>query len=95
MPSSGLPNRDSSIDAVMLRDGRALLVYNRSTRDRSPLNIAVSSDGVPWEDVLVLEDGPGEYSYPTVIQDADGRVQVVYTWQRRRNKHVEIDPGEL
>ena len=24
-----------------------------------------------WKDVVVLEDAPGEYSYPTVIQGSD------------------------
>jgi len=95
MAATDLPNPDSGIDAVMLRDGRALLVYNRSTRDRSPLNVAVSHDGRNWEDVLVLEDEPGEFSYPAVILDRDGRVQVAYTWNRRRIKYGVIDPAEL
>ena len=95
MSATALPNPDSGIDAVMLRDGRALLVYNCSTRDRSPLNIAVSRDGRDWKDVLVLEDAPGEFSYPAVILDREGRVQVAYTWNRRKIKHGVIDPAEL
>ena len=95
MAATDLPNPDSGIDAVMLRDGRALLVYNRSNRRRSPLNIAVSRDGQDWEDVLVLEDEAGEFSYPAVILDRDGRVQVAYTWNRRRIKHGVIDPAEI
>jgi alpha-L-rhamnosidase len=44
---------------------------------------------------LVLEDEPGEYSYPTVIQASDGVVHVIYTWHRTRMKHVAIDPSKL
>ena len=90
-----LPNPDSGIDAVMLAAGRALLVYNHSPRGRTPLNLAFSHDGVAWQPCGVLEDGPGEYSYPAVIQAADGRIHVTYTWQRRRIRHVELDPADL
>jgi predicted neuraminidase len=87
-----LPNPNSGIDAVTLRDGRQLLVYNRTTTGRSPLNVALSPDGKTWSDALVLEREPGEYSYPAVIQTADGLVHVTYTWQRTRIKHVVLDP---
>ena len=87
-----LPNPNSGIDAVTLRDGRQLLVYNHTTDGRSPLNVAVSRDGRSWEAALVLEDAPGEYSYPAVIQSADGLVHVTYTWQRRRIRHSLAQP---
>ena len=62
-----LPNPDSGIDAVKLRDGRFLLVYNHSDAhglDRRVLNVAVSSDGRRWDAALVLENQPGEYLLP-------------------------------
>jgi predicted neuraminidase len=90
-----LPNPDSGIDAEMLADGRALLVYNHSRHGRTPLNLALSRDGRRWQPSHVLEDAPGEYSYPAVIQGADRRIHVTYTWQRRRIRHVEIEPAEL
>ncbi len=95
MKSTALPNPSAGIDAVMLEDGRALLVYNHTEKARSPLNIAVSSDGETWKAALTLEDQPGEYSYPAVIQTADGLVHVTYTWKRERIKHVVIDPRKL
>lgn len=88
-----LPNPNSGIDGVTLRDGRRLLVFNRSDSERTPLNVAVSSDGKSWHDLLVLESTPGEYSYPAVIQTRDGLVHITYTWKRRRIKHVVVDPG--
>lgn len=88
-----LPNPNSGIDGITLRDGRRLLVFNRSDSERTPLNVAVSSDGKSWRDLLVLESTPGEYSYPAVIQTRDGLVHITYTWKRRRIKHVVLDPG--
>ena len=90
-----LPNPSSGLDAVTLRDGRHLLVYNHTTAGRTPLNVSTSRDGRSWEAAAVLESGPGEFSYPAVIQTSDGLVHVSYTWQRRRIKHVVLDPKRL
>jgi predicted neuraminidase len=95
MKTAPLPNPDSGIDAVMLKDGRALVVYNHTETGRSPLNVALSADGNTWGAALVLESQPGEYSYPSVIQSADGLVHITYTWKRVRIKHVVLDPREL
>jgi len=95
MTATSLPNPNSAIDAVMLKDGRALLVYNHTPKDRSPLNVVVSRDGQHWQAVAILENEPGEYSYPAVIQSRDGRVHITYTWKRQRIKHVVLDPARL
>lgn len=92
---TSLPNPNAGIDAVTLRDGRQLLVYNHARRGRSPLNVAVSEDGLGWETVLVLERGSGEFSYPSVIQASDGRVHITYTYLRRSIKHVVLDSSRL
>ncbi len=94
----GLPNPNAGTDAVALADGRYLLVYNHNPnyKGRSPLNVAVSNDGKEWQAALVLENETGkEFSYPAVIQSADGLVHITYTWQRRRIKHVVVNPSEL
>lgn len=90
-----LPNPNSAVDAVMLKDGRGLLVYNHTTDARSPINVAVSKDGETWQAALVLENEPGEYSYPAVIQSSDGLVHITYTWKRQRITHVVVDPARL
>ncbi len=92
---TSLPNPNAGIDAVTLRDGRHLIVYNHTAQGRSPLNVSISRDGAVWDAALVLESEPGEYSYPAVIQSADGEVHITYTWKRQRIKHVVIDPAQL
>lgn len=95
LAETSLPNPNSGLDAVALKDGRHLLVYNHTPRGRSPLNVAVSADGKKWQSAAVLETESGEYSYPAVIQTADGKVHITYTWKRQRVKHVVIDPAKL
>ena len=106
MSDTQLPNNNSGIDAVTLRDGRHLLIYNHSTRDeenlghkgRGVINLALSHDGVNGEAALVLDyigQPEKQYSYPSIIQTADGLVHIVYTWHRERIKHVVVDPDKL
>jgi predicted neuraminidase len=96
MRETHLPNPNSAIDAVMLKDKRALLVYNHAKEGRGTMNVAVSDDGKKWSAALVLENTPGaEFSYPAVIQSSDRMVHVTYTWKRERIKHVVIDPDKL
>ena len=95
LEKSTLPNNNSGIDGVTLRDGRQLLVYNHTTRGRTPLNVSISTDGQRWQAAWRLETEPGEYSYPAVIQTTDGRVHVTYTWRRRRVKHVVLDLDQV
>ena len=90
-----LPNPSAGTDALTLKDGRHLLVYNHTPKGRTPLNVAISRDGRGWTTVHVLENEPGEYSYPAVIQTADGLVHITYTWRRERIKHVVLDPAKL
>lgn len=103
LDTTSLPNNNSGIDGVTLRDGRQLLVYNhvlppgtQTKGARTPLNVAISKDGKKWYAAAILEDSPvSQYSYPSVIQTSDGTVHVVYTWRRQRIKHVVIDPDKL
>lgn len=98
MSLTSLPNPNSGIDAVTLRDGRFLLVYNHSTKRRSPLNVAISKDGKVWQAALVLEDddkAPNGFAYPAVIQTTDGLVHITYTWKRLRIKHIVMDPASV
>jgi len=96
MTLTDLPNPSAGTDAVTLKDGRHLLIYNPVTWGRSPLALAASPDGKVWSAALVLENEPGkEFSYPAIIQTRDGLVHVTYTWKRERIKHAVLDPAKL
>lgn len=104
LTATDLPNPNSGTDAVTLADGRQLLVYNHSGHrageakgNRYPLNVALSDDGISWNRVLTLETAPSwaGYAYPAVIQTADGKVHLTYTWDRKLIKHVVLDPTKL
>jgi predicted neuraminidase len=95
MRATTLPNPNSGIDAVTLKDRRHLLVYNPVSQGRTPLAVGVSEDGESWSTAVILEKDPGEYSYPAVIQSSDGLVHITYTWKRQRIRHVVLDPKKI
>ena len=97
---TSLINPNAGTDAVTLQSGLQLIVYNPASpgkdwwNGRGKLHVAVSSDGTSWRDVLVLENGTNEeFSYPAVIQSADGRVHITYTYKRRNIKYVVLNQG--
>lgn len=101
LSATNLPNPNSGTDAVTLKNGLQLLVYNPTTRGkewnngRAKLSVAVSKDGKQWTDVAVLENGTKEeYSYPAVIQAKDGKVHITYTYDRKNVKHVVLEPAK-
>lgn len=91
-----LKNPGSGISMAKLKSGRIVLIFNDSATARTPLAVATSTDdGRTWSRPLALESNPGEFSYPCVIQSADGKIHVTYTYQRTTIKHVEFNEAWL
>ena len=102
---SDIPNPGSSLEVVALRDGSWLMVLNDTENGRARLSAWVSTDeGRTWPRRRAIEDTPGgSFSYPSVIQTADGLVHVSYSYVepapaaggRRREaiRHVMLDPA--
>ncbi|GEM_PF-397738 len=96
MRLGSLPIPSSGTDAVTLADGRHVIVYNHSTSAaRTPLTLAISTDGTSWRPVVALETMGGSFAYPAVIQASDGLIHVTYTWNRETIARVVIDPAAL
>jgi predicted neuraminidase len=86
-----VPNPNSGIDVGVLRDGRVVLIYNPTNEGRSPLALAVSSDGIHFHRFFTLENTPGqEFSYPALIQLHNGDLLATYTWHRTRIREALI-----
>jgi predicted neuraminidase len=99
--STDIPNPDSSLEVITLRDGRWVMAFYESEKldDRSRLVLSMSDDeGATWKWKRDLEAKPGgRFHYPSVIQSQDGRVHVTYTFQpqdqrARSIKHVTLEP---
>ncbi|NPV08824.1 MAG: exo-alpha-sialidase [Anaerolineae bacterium] len=83
-----LPNPNSGIDALRLHDGRLVLAYNESRSRRTPLALAVSRDeGRTWQREAIVASGPGEFSYPVLLEGPDERLHLLYTHRRRAIRH--------
>ena len=85
-----LPNPDSAVDGILLSDHSILLAFNDSAHNRETLQLAVSNDGgAEWVRSATLDSAQGQkYSYPYMIRSRDGLIHLVYTWNRKRIKHV-------
>ena len=93
-----VPQNQSGTDAVTLKDGRHVLIYNnvytvpgKKKDARTPCSLAISDDGITWRHFLTLEDSPiGQYSYPSIIQGKDGTLHCIYTWRRQRISYKQV-----
>ncbi len=93
---TSLVHRDSAVAGIRLGDGSLLAIYNNSAWDRRDLSMARSTDdGVHWSKPHAIEHDTTpdnvvrrEYSYPFLLQTRDGRYHLVYTWQRKKIRHV-------
>ena len=94
--SSSLRNPDARIDQVRLQNSHLALAFNDTYHSRSQLNVALSvNEGKTWAFNRFLENQPGEYSYPAIIQTRDGMIHCVYTYRRTNIKHVTFNEAWL
>ena len=91
-------NSNSGIDALSLSKHSFLLVNNPLLQGkdwfygRNILDVEYSIDGVKWEKLLDLENQKeGEFSYPAIIQTANGKIHIVYTYNRKYIKYVSFE----
>jgi predicted neuraminidase len=90
-----VPNNNSGLDVVVLKDGRIVLLCNDVPSGRTPLTLLVSNDGEHFKPFATLEDGLGEFSYPALIQRNDGDLEMTYSWKRETIKHVHVKLSDV
>lgn len=88
---SGIPHPAARFFIRRLQSGRLLLVKHGPLDrriGRSHLTAFLSEDdGAAWHGGLVLDERAG-VSYPDGAQSPDGRVAVIYDWNRVDEKHI-------
>lgn len=94
--SSELVNPGSGLDAVRLKNGHWILVYNDLEQGRNSLAVSLSTDeGKSWKSTRHLEkQATGSYHYPAVIEGRDGLIHFVYSYfvaDGKSMKHVAIN----
>jgi predicted neuraminidase len=94
-----IPNPGSSLEAMALKDGRWVMVFNDTEEGRHSLALAMSDDegqSWKWKRHLELADkGKGGFAYPSMIQTRDGRIHITFTHnidEHKSIKHVALDP---
>ena len=92
-----LPNPDAGISGLPLGNGRILLAYNDSPKDRSDLSLALSGDeGRTWTRLVSLQhEDAASFSYPYLFRTADGLIQLAYTWKGRELRFITFNEAWL
>jgi len=102
-----IPNPNSAITAVSLSNGTRLLVLNNLEDGRYRL-VLLMSDANPsgalsqWQEVQVLENDEAlpnerrrEFSYPYLITGDGSDAHLVYTWDRKKIRHIYFSSAWL
>ncbi|MFC2123387.1 exo-alpha-sialidase [Bacteroidota bacterium] len=88
-----LPNPGASIEAIALKEGNWLIVYNDVESGRHSLAVSLSDDeGETWKWKWHLEKedpGEGSFSYPSVIQSLDGLIHITYSFHLKDKKTIK------
>jgi len=89
-------NPGSGLDAVKLKNGNWVIVYNDTVKGRNSLAVSISDDeGKSWKWTRHLEkQNEGQFHYPAVIQGRDGMIHVVYSYfvkGGKSMKHTALD----
>jgi len=92
-----IPNPGVSIEAIRLKSGNWLMIYNDLESGRYSLAAALSDDeGATWKWKKNLERSDNhrnQYHYPSVIQTKDGKIHLTYSYfvpEGQTIKHVQF-----
>ena len=95
-------NPGSSLEAIVLKDGRWVMVYNDTEDGRHSLAAALSDDeGRTWKwkrHIGRSDNRKKSFAYPSLIQAADGAMHLTYSYKERGQatiRHCIFSPGWL
>jgi predicted neuraminidase len=92
--ATALPHPGSGIEALSLRNGHLLMIYNdKEQGPRDSLAVSISEDrGETWKWTRRLEDTPdSRFDYPSIVEARDGTLHATYSDNLKTVKHVHFN----
>ena len=84
---TNIPNPGSSLEAITLKDGRWVMVFNDTQDGRHRLAVALSNDeGKTWKWKRYIgrsDNRQKSFGYPSLIQAADGMLHLTYSYKEQ------------
>ncbi len=94
-----LPNSNTGLSVLRIRDGSILLAFNDHPVDRTHMTLARSADnGATWQRLHMVEEGgrkARDVSYPALLQGEDGTYHLFYSWRTSEIRHVMFNQAWL
>jgi predicted neuraminidase len=95
-----LANPNAAIAGLQLLNGDRLIALNDLESGRYRLVLAIAPAGTSnWNVIAEVESDQTlinglhrEFSYPSLLLGANGEVHLIYTYDRKKMKHVQFDP---
>ncbi|MCK4905848.1 exo-alpha-sialidase [bacterium] len=90
-------NPGSGFDLLRLASGNIILVFNDDSKSRTNLTIALSEDNgksFPIRKILEEEEDV-DFAYPSAIQDLKGKINIVYSVDKKEIRHIVLDEEEI
>jgi predicted neuraminidase len=95
-----LANPNAAIAGLQLSNGDRLIALNDLESARHHLVLAIAPAGTSnWNVIAELESDQTlinglyrEFSYPSLLLGANGQVHLLYTYDRKKMKHIQFDP---
>ena len=87
--ATDLPNPDAGISGLRLSDGRLLIAFNDSAKNRSNITLSIASGhGDACKRIAVIEQEEGSvFSYPFLMRASEGMIRMAYT---RKGKEIAL-----
>jgi predicted neuraminidase len=99
-PDLELANPNAAIAGLQLSNGDRLIALNDLESARHRLVLAIAPAGSSsWNVIAEVESDQTmtnglyrEFSYPSLLLGANGEVHLIYTYDRKKMKHIQFDP---
>ena len=91
--AANFPDATSKFNTVRLKDGRYVLVSNPNPKQRDPMTIAVSDDGVVFNKMIYLVGGRN-VDYPDIIEH-NGYIYVAFAGAKQSVELIRVKISDM